>query len=184
MMSHPERSGLRMMLCRNRIANEELQMSKALHYLSILAAGGLTLAGSPQSSEARGISARSGTPHISSQGSCWAPNPATNPTGPTIVNTSCNFPALWHIPLVVDGNFSGWYNATVTAQGTNALSNVSCRLTSATKGGIITSVDGFYDLPFTGAPADINFSVWVPSQGTLMLDCFVTQGSMVHTVNW
>jgi hypothetical protein len=174
--------GLRPTLCGDRIAiQRKLLMSKSLQSLSMLSAIGLALAGSPHASEARGISARSGSPHISSQGNCWQPNATF---GSTIFNTSCSFAALWHIPLVLDGSFNGWYSATVTATALTAADDVSCRMTSFDKNGNVMSASNLVPMLSFNGPSDRSFSVWVPDQGTATIDCFVKQGSSVHTVNY
>ena len=154
-------------------------MSKTLQSLSTFAAVGLALAGAPLSSEARSISARSGSPHISSQGFCWAPDDSA--TGPTIINKQCDFEALWHIPLVVDG--SGGFKPSVTVQGTG-VNSVRCRAMSFTKQGFFKESTNFISPTAFGIPFDLNFSLQVPPEGTLMIDCFVAQNSMVHAVNW
>jgi hypothetical protein len=152
-------------------------MSKALQFLSVMAAVGLALAGSPLSSEARTISARSGSSAFFSQASCWAPN------GPTMINSSCG-PTFWHIPLVTDGSYNGWYWPTVTAQGGSAASDVRCQAMSSDKGGGSFWFGGFSALPYYGPAADISLAVWAPSGGSIMLDCLVLPGGRVHTVNW
>lgn len=153
-------------------------MSKALQSLSMFAAVGLTLAGSPLSSDARGITARSGSSAFFSEAGCWSPN------GPTMTNSSCSGARAWHIPLVLDGSFTGWYNVKVTATATTVGDDVRCQLMSADKNGIAVMSSGFFPMPSSGASADRTLSVWVPGEGTAMLDCFVNQGSSVHTVNF
>ncbi len=159
-------------------------MSKALQSLSMLAAVGLALAGSPQSSEARGLSARAGSSAFFADAACWAPN------GPSITNT-CGSQRPWHMPLVVDGNYNGWYYPVVTAQGATVSSDVRCRAmssnidaTSFFFGGQSSGFAAPGGLPFFGPAANIFLDVWVPSSGTAMIDCFVFPGGRVHTVNW
>jgi hypothetical protein len=153
-------------------------MMKALQSLTMFAAAAVALAGSPLSSDARGITARSGSSSFFADAGCWSP------FGPTMTNASCAGFKPWHIPLVLDGSFTGWYTATVTATAVGAAGNVNCQLMSSDKNGTTIMISGFVPMPFFNAPADINLSVWVPGGGTAMLDCFVNQGSRVHTVNF
>lgn len=152
-------------------------MSK-LQSLSVVATFGLLLAGSPVSSEARSISARSGSSAYFSEAGCWAPH------GPSMTNT-CGSPVYWHIPLVLDGSTFGWYHTTVTAQAGSAASDVFCQIQAWTDKGVYA---GGYNpgtgLPFFGPAASVNLGVWVPSGGTAMLDCYTLPGGRVHTVNW
>lgn len=152
-------------------------MSRALHSLTILAAAGLALGGSPLSSEARGVTARSGSSTFFADAGCWAP------FGPTMTNTTCSA-RHWHIPLILDGSFTGWYSATITATALSANSDVSCRLMSADQNGGIVMLPNFVDMTSHGGPSSITLSVWVPGGGTAMIDCLVNQGSSVHTVNY
>ena len=153
-------------------------MSKALQSLSTLAAIGLALTGLPQSSEARGVPARSGSSSFFGQASCWSPN------GPTMTNASCAGEIPWYIPLILDGSFNGWYGVTITATAVNTPHDVHCQVMSADKNGTPTFAPGFSDMPVSGASSDRSLSVWVPSMGSGMIDCWVSQLSSVHTVNY
>jgi hypothetical protein len=153
-------------------------MSKALQSLSMLAAIGLALTGLPQSSQARGVAARSGSSSFSSQSSCWSPN------GPTMTNSGCLVAIPWYVPLILDGSSNGWYTVTITATALNATGDVRCQVMSSDKNGITTFAPGFFDMLSSGAPSDRSFSVWVPDRGVAMLDCFVKPSSSVHTVNY
>jgi len=140
--------------------------------------------GSPLSSEARTITARSGSSAFFSQADFWSPN------GPTVTNSSSSA-AFWHIPLVTDGSVSGWYYLTVTAQGASVASDVRCNAMSSNSGGTSFVFGGQSagnaapgGLPFFGPPADIFLNVWAPSGGSIMIDCLVLPGGRVHTVNY
>jgi hypothetical protein len=150
--------------------------SNVFKSLSILTA--LALVGSPLPSDARGITARSGSPVDFNEVSCWGAN------GPTMTNLNCGGVKAWHIPLVLDGSFNGWYSVTVTATAASFPSDVRCRVMSTDKNGIFTFFPNFFPMPSSGGPADLSLSVWVPGGGTAMLDCLVNQGSSLHTVNF
>jgi hypothetical protein len=143
----------------------------------MLAVTGLALTSTPQSLEARGVTARSGSAAFSSQAGCWSPS------GPTMTNACPGAPA-WHIPLILDGTFNGWYHATVTATAATTAGDVSCQLMSADKNGTFIMMTGFFPMPSFNGPSDRTLSVWVPGGGTAMIDCFVQQGSSVHAVNY
>lgn len=153
-------------------------MSKALQSLSMLAAIGLAITGLPQSSEARGVPARSGSSSFFSQSACWSPN------GPTMTNSSCAGAIPWYIPLILDGSFTGWYTVTVTATAQNATDDVRCQVMSTDKNGTPTFLPGFFDMPSSGTASDRSLSVWVPGGGVGMIDCFVKQFSRVHALNY
>jgi hypothetical protein len=152
-------------------------MSNALKSLSMFAALGVALAGSPLSSDARGVTARSGSPVSPGDVNCWGLN------GPTVAN-NCAGSRAWHIPLTLDGSFTGWYTAIVTATAASAAGDVSCRLMSADKNGTFIMMTNFVPMPSFNGPSDVGLSVWVPGGGTAMLDCFVNTGSRLHTVNY
>jgi hypothetical protein len=159
-------------------------MSKALQSLSMTAAVGLALAGSPLPSEARTISARSGSSAFFSQAGCWTPN------GPTMSNNACG-PVVWHIPLVTDGNTFGWYYPVVTAQGGSVANDVRCLAMSSNSagnsfffGGQVLGFAAFGGLPTFGPADNIFLNVWAPSGGSIMIDCLALPGGRVHTVSW
>ena len=152
-------------------------MSNALKSVFMFAAIGVALAASPVSSDARGVTARSGTPVDPADAVCWGAN------GPTMTN-NCGGLRAWHIPLILDGSWNGWYNVIVTATAASAAGDVSCRLMSADKNGNFVMLPNFVPMPSFNGPSDIGLSVWVPGGGTAMLDCLVNPGSRLHTVNY
>lgn len=150
-------------------------MSKIFQCLSMMAAVGLALVGSPQSSEARTFPARGGSSSWHSDAGCWSPY------GPTMTNT-CNSEKFWYIPLLVDGSNGGWVN--VTATGYSNESNVRCNAQGYYKEGTYFFSSGWYNLPTYGVATDIRLPVYLPSGGGAMIDCGVGLGGKVHMVNW
>ncbi len=153
-------------------------MSNALKSLSLLAATGLALAGSPLSADARGVSARSGSSAYFSEGGCWAPN------GPTMTNSYCSGFRAWHSPLILDGSLNGWFYPTVTATAVGNAGNLVCQAMSTDRYGNLVMASGYFMMSAFNTPTNLILSVWVPTGGVAMIDCFANQGSSVHSVNY
>ncbi|HTE53458.1 MAG TPA: hypothetical protein VK698_21535 [Kofleriaceae bacterium] len=149
--------------------------SKLFQSLSMVAAIGLALIGSPRPSDARNYPARGGSSTSHADSDCWSP------FGGTVTNL-CSTPRFWFVPLLLDGSNGGW--VTVTAQGANNAANVSCRAVGFSKDGLFLTNSGFFNLTQFGPASDINVFASVPWAGTAMIDCLVGPGGKVHTVTW
>jgi hypothetical protein len=144
--------------------------------LFVISAMTLALFGLPDSSEARNLPPRLGSPAFLSDAGCFSK------FGPTITNEFCAGETPWYVPIIIDGTGLGSLNVTVWAQGLSAGNTVRCRLWSTSRDGGGHLSSGFVALPFFGPSTTINLSVTVPIDGTLQLDCLLGQGAKVHTV--
>jgi hypothetical protein len=151
----------------------KLMISKLSRSLFLVAAMVTGLVASPQLSEAHSLPARAGSSAYFSDAVCWSPY------GPAMTNT-CASARYWYIPLFDAGN--QW--VTITAQGANNNSNVSCGATGWDKNGNYYYGSGWSNLSVFGPATDIVLSLYVPSWGTGEVDCLVYPGGKVITANW
>jgi hypothetical protein len=168
------------MMCVVAGRNTRKRMSKALKSLSMLVAAGLAV-GSPHSSDARVVPARSGSSAFFGDATCWSP------FGPTMTNAGCSDPngRPWYVPLILDSSFVGFISATVTATAAIFPDDVRCQLMSADKNGFTVMASGFFAMPFAGGPSDLTLqNVFVPPGGTAMIDCQVRRNSRVATLTY
>jgi len=153
-------------------------MSKLVSCVSVLTAA-LGAIAIPQPAAARGIAARGGASAFHSDADCWTPSGAQ-------MTNSCSTDKYWTVPLVIDGSVLGGLNGTVTvtALGPDMSHNVSCRAQSTDKNNNTVFITGWTALSQFGAPHDIALTANAPAGGNVIIDCLVSPGATVITLNW
>jgi hypothetical protein len=129
-----------------------------------------------QHAEARSVPAAAGGPFFVSEQSCWV-------RGSETMQNTCTGQRSFHIPLVVDS--IGTKNTVVTAYGATPVNNVGCQAIGISRDALSAWTSGSYRyLPIFGSAQDISLSVYVPSGGSLYVDCLASQNGRIHKVDY